>query len=206
MSANKKNSSYKSHKLNKSSKLFFSLLLFSILIIVLAFSMISCQKEEVPKYNIVVLEQKDNTNIPDETTQANITETNQTSITQIIPDQSGEPEIKQNETRNESINEAINKTVAQGQGQGQEQISARASAVEFYFLLKGKSYFKYTLKETELKAFNLSGTIIRIVPIFIADEGAVFRVDDYTTRAVGEKEWFSTPEFEIYVNAIYYRR
>ena len=204
MSANNKNRSHKNHKLNKSSKLFFSLLLYSILIIVLAFSMIYCQKEEVPKYNIVVLEQKDKTNIPDETTLANITETNQTSITQIIPDQSGEREIKQNETRNESINETINKTVAQGQGQ--EQIPARASAVEFYFLLKGKSYFKYTLKETELKAFNLSGTIIKIIPVFIANDSVVFKVDDYPTGAVGEREWYSTPGFEIYVNAIYYRR
>jgi len=204
MSANNKNRSHKSHKLNKSSKLFFSLLLFSILIIVLAFSMISCQKEELPKYNIIVLEQKDNTNIPDETAPANITETNQTSITQIIPDQSGEYEIKQNETISETINEIINETVKEEQGQ--EQIPARASAVEFYFLLKGKSYFKYTLKETELKAFNLSGTIIRIVPIFIANDSVVFKVDDYPTRAVGEREWFSTPYFELYVNAIYYRR
>jgi len=200
MSANNKNRSHKSHKLNKSSKLFFSLLLFSILIIVLAFSMISCQKEEVPRYNIVVLEQKDKTNIPDETTPANITETNQTSVASIISNQSGEPEV----IRNETINETINKTFEEEQVQ--EQIPARANAVDFYFLLKGKSYFKYTLKETELKAFNLSGTIIRIIPIFIANDSVVFKVDDYPTRAVGEREWFSTPYFEIYVNAIYYRR
>lgn len=165
------------------------------MILVFAFSMTSCKKEEVPKYNIVVLEQKDKTNIPDESILINTTETNQTSITQIIPDQSGEPEIKQNETINETVKEE----------QGQEQIPARASAVEFYFLLKGKSYFKYTLKETELKAFNLSGTIIKIIPIFIANDSAVFRVDDYTTGAVGEREWYSTPDFEIYVSDIYFR-
>jgi hypothetical protein len=197
MSANNK-----TNKINKTSEWCFAILI--IILIFLAFFLISCQKEEIPRYNIIVLEQKDNTNIPDETTMANITETNQTSITQIIPDLSGEREIILNETINETINEIINETVKEEQGQ--EQIPARASAVEFYFLLKGKSYFKYALKETELKTFNLSGTIIRIVPIFIANDSVVFKVDDYPTGAIGEREWYSTPGFEIYVNAIYYRR
>jgi hypothetical protein len=201
MSANNK-----TNKINKTSEWFFAILI--IILVFLGFFLTSCQKEEPLRYSIIVLEQKDNTDIPDESAVVNITETNQTSVASIIPNQSEEREIIQNETVNESINETINEIINETvkEEQGQEQIPARANAVEFYFLLKGKSYFKYTLKEHELKAFDMSGTIIRIVPIFIANDSVVFKVDNYPTSAIGEKEWYSTPGFEIYVNYIYYRR
>lgn len=177
---------------------FVVLSIITVILIPLAFLMASCQKQEAPRYSIVVLEEKEKTNVSDEDIIINIPEENQTPIDVLIgSNQSGEPEIKENKTINKTTNEVIKEE--------QEQIPARANAVEFYFLLKGKSYFRYILKETELKTFNMSGTIISIVPIFIANDSVVFRIDDYTTGAVGYKEWFSTPGFEIYVSDIYFR-
>jgi hypothetical protein len=177
MSANNK-----TDKIRKTSELGFSLL--TILIIFLALALSSCQKQEPNRYSIIVQEEKDTADIPEESIEVNITETNQTSIISIIPNQSEEPEVTQNET----------------------QIPERANAVEFYFLLKGKSYFRHILKETELKAFDLSGTIVRIEPIFIANDSVVFKIDNYPTNAIREREWYSAPNFEIYVSNIYYRR
>jgi hypothetical protein len=84
-------------------------------------------------------------------------------------------------------------------------VPARVSEVEFYFLLTGKSYFKATQKENQAKTYNLSGELITINPIFISQDEVKFQINDYTTKALAEKEWGTTPEFEVFVNAIYYR-
>ena len=88
----------------------------------------------------------------------------------------------------------------------EEQIPARVSEVEFYFLLKGKSYFKHILKESQEKTYNISGYIVTIEPIFIGQDEVKFRINNYTTRALSEKDSDATPEFEIIVKDIYYRR
>ncbi len=95
-----------------------------------------------------------------------------------------------------SINNTINNT---------SQLQ-RASEVEFYFLLKGKSYFKHILREGEEKAYNLSGFIVVIQPIIITADKVKFRINNYTTSALTKDEWESFPDFEIFVSAIYYRR
>jgi hypothetical protein len=186
---------------NKISKIsgWFMLLLIIILTLT-AFSLISCQKQETPKYSIIVLDEEDskeNTGLPDERPVINIPETNQTPIELIIPNQPEDIEKIENDSEKETDKIA--------EGQEQQQAPERANAVDFYFLLKGKSYFRYTLYEGQAQAFNMSNTIIRIVPLFIVNDSVIFRVDDYTTGAVRYKDWFSTPGFEIYVTDIYYR-
>jgi hypothetical protein len=193
MSANNKTG-----KIHKTSE--WIRLLRLLLIILITFSavlLISCHKGETPKYSVIVLDEKNNANITNENIVVNIPETNNTSNISVIHT------IISNKTEEQET--ILNKTITETK-QEQEQIPARANEVDFYFLLKGKSYFRYTLKEHELKAFNMSGTIIRIVPIFIANDSVIFKVDEYTTQAVGYKEWFTMPGFEIYVNDIYYRR
>jgi len=87
-----------------------------------------------------------------------------------------------------------------------EPTSVRASEVEFYFLLKGKAYFKHTIKEEESKSYNITGYLVTITPIIITSDSVKFRINNYTTKALGEDESDSTPEFEIIVSNIYYRR
>lgn len=193
MSANNK-----TDKINKTSEC-----IRLLLVILIAFSavlLIACHKEETPRYSVIVLDEKDNVNVLNEDIVVNIPETNNTpdlSVNTIISDNSEEQETIANETINEPEQEPK---------QEQEQTSERTNAVDFYFLLKGKSYFRYFLYEGQLQAFNMSNTIIRITPIFIANDSVIFRVDDYTTGAVKEKEWFTTPGFEIYISDIYFRR
>ena len=88
----------------------------------------------------------------------------------------------------------------------EEQVPARVSEVEFYFLLKGKSYFKHILKENQEKTYNISGYLVTIEPIFIGRDEVKFMINNYTTRALSEKDSDATPEFEIIVKDIYYRR
>lgn len=177
----------------------FSLASLIIILILILFSILlaSCQKQNQTRYGIVVLEQKDNVSVPDETPAVSIIETNRTSIISIIPEQPEEPEVTQNETQ---ITEIIEEE------QGQERTTTGTNAVEFYFLLRQKAYFRYLLKENEPKEFDLYGTIVRIEPIFIANDSAVFKIDNYPTNAIREREWYSAPNFEIYVSRIYYRR
>ncbi|MBW2991074.1 hypothetical protein KY348_05220 [Candidatus Woesearchaeota archaeon] len=88
----------------------------------------------------------------------------------------------------------------------EEQIPARVSEVEFYFLLKKKAYFKHILKENEKKTYNVSGFIVSIEPIFIAQNEVKFKINNFTTKALEEKDSDSTQEFEIIVKDIYYRQ
>jgi hypothetical protein len=81
----------------------------------------------------------------------------------------------------------------------------RSSEVEFYFLLTGKFYFKAIQKENEAKAYNASGELVTVQPIFISKDKVIFKVNNYTTKAIAEKEWGAAPDSEIFVNAIYYR-
>jgi len=202
MSANNKTDMI--NKIKRASE--FGFVIGTIILIFLALFLVSCQKQEPTKYSITVFEEKDVTDASDERAAVNITETNETSISLIIygqPENLEALEIRENETINSTINNTVNEIVGE---QGQEQITTRANAVEFYFLLKQKAYFRYLLRENELKSFDLSGAIIRIEPIFIANDSAVFKVDNYPTHAIGEREWYSAPNFEIYVSNIYYRR
>ena len=81
----------------------------------------------------------------------------------------------------------------------------RFSEVEFYFLLTGKFYFKAIQKENEVKTYNASDEMITVQPIFISKDRVIFKVNNYTTKAIAEKEWGTAPGSEIFVNAIYYR-
>lgn len=85
-----------------------------------------------------------------------------------------------------------------------EQPYVRTNAVEFYFLLKEKSYFKDILKEQQKKTYNLSGSLVTIEPIIITSSSAKFLINTYTTKALHKYEWGSDDDFEIYVNEIYY--
>lgn len=81
----------------------------------------------------------------------------------------------------------------------------RVSQVEFYFLLKGKSYFKHTLKEHEKRIYNISGYIVSIEPVIITQDSVKFQVNDFTTKALEKKDFDGSQEFEIFVSYIYYR-
>ena len=86
-----------------------------------------------------------------------------------------------------------------------EESKTRASEVDFYFLLKGKSYFRHTLKENQIKTYNMSGILVTIEPIIITPNSVKFRINNYTTKALQEDDSDSTQEFEIIVSDIYYR-
>ena len=91
------------------------------------------------------------------------------------------------------------------EGQAEEQTPTRVSEVEFYFLLKGKSYFRDILKENQIKTYNMSGYIVSIEPIIITSDSVKFQINNFTTKALEEKDSDSTKEFEIIVKDIYYR-
>jgi hypothetical protein len=107
---------------------------------------------------------------------------------------------------NKDINASTNES-EQEAGQPALNISSpRVSEVEFYFLLKNISYFKHILKEEQTGTYNLSGNLITIQPLFIAKDSVIFKINNYTTKALKEEEWGSMPDFEIFVKAIYYRQ
>lgn len=82
---------------------------------------------------------------------------------------------------------------------------AGESEVDFYFLLKGRSYFRHILRESQLGTYNLSGIIVTIEPIIITSDSVRFRINNYTTKALQEDDSDCTQEFEIIVSDIYYR-
>ena len=118
-----------------------------------------------------------------------------------------------NQTKNTSedgtaivLNES--KTINLSEEQPEEEsepTSARTSEVEFYFLLKGKAYFRHVLKEEESKTYNMTGYLVTITPIIITQDSVKFLINNFTTKSLAEDESDSTPEFEIIVSNIYYR-
>ena len=177
---------------------FATLTIFIIFIIICAFLICSCYakpKQATPSFIINLTEQGNTVTV----NKAN--ENNTVSITNTTA-----PNIIANITANSTANETT-ATGAEEQNAGQEptgQTYLRANAVEFYFLLKGKSYFKSILKEQQKKIYNLSGSLVTIQPIIITNDSAKFMVNNYTTKALHKHEWGSGDDFEIYVNEIYY--
>jgi|GEM_PF-6184792 len=88
----------------------------------------------------------------------------------------------------------------------QNQTFQRKSQVDFYFLLQGKAYLRDILAEQQEKIYNISSAVVTVQPIFISADKVIFQVNNYTTRALAEREWGSFKDFEIYVSSIYYRR
>lgn len=88
----------------------------------------------------------------------------------------------------------------------EEQVSIRVSEVDFYFLLKGKSYFRHILKENQVRTYNMSGYLVTIEPMIITSDRVKFRINNYTTKALQEDDSDSAQDFEIIVSNIYYRR
>jgi hypothetical protein len=86
-----------------------------------------------------------------------------------------------------------------------EQAPLKASEVEFYFLLKGKAYFKHTLREEQNRTYNLSGYLVNIEPLIITRDSVKFRINNYTLKTLAKDEWGSDDDFEIFVSDIYYR-
>jgi hypothetical protein len=113
---------------------------------------------------------------------------------------------QENKTTNITANKTEEKEAEKQKTQEatQEQPYVRANAVEFYFLLKEKSYFKDILKEQQKKTYNLPDSLVTIEPIIITSDSAKFMVNNYTTKALHKHEWGSDDDFEIYVNEIYY--
>jgi len=72
-------------------------------------------------------------------------------------------------------------------------------------LLKKKSFFRHMLKEQQSWTYNMSGFIVTIQPIIITQDSVKFRINDFTTKELREKDSDSTDEFEIIVKDIYYR-
>jgi hypothetical protein len=114
--------------------------------------------------------------------------------------------VQENKTTNLTANKTEEKEAEKQKTEEatQEQPFVRTNAVEFYFLLKEKSYFKDILKEQQKKIYNLSGSLVTIEPIIITSDSAKFLVNNYTTKALHNHEWGSDDDFEIYVNEIYY--
>jgi hypothetical protein len=85
-----------------------------------------------------------------------------------------------------------------------EQATSRPNGVEFYFLLRGKTYFKDILREQQARTYNLSGSLITIKPIIITNDSVKFMVNNYSVKALHQYEWGSDDNFDIYVNEIYF--
>ncbi len=133
---------------------------------------------------------------------------------------SGEASIVLNQNLVLSSNQTSNETRKQDWNQSQDNVtgqdntnetfqdskmSALRSTVEFYFLLKRKSYFRHILGEGEQRTYNMSGHLVTIKPIIIASEEVKFRINNYTTKTLREDDYDGTQEFEIIVKDIYYR-
>jgi hypothetical protein len=108
------------------------------------------------------------------------------------------------------ITENADEQQATEESQPEPSIPARANQVEFYFLLKQKTYFQDTLREQQAKLYNVAGQSISIKPVIITNESVIFTIDDYTTKyttkALNKHDSDSNDVFEIYVKEIYYRR
>ncbi len=169
--------------------------------------MASCKpKEQGPPAKVITLGLVDNGS--DE--QGEPSESGGIVIT--LGNQSGEGHVitlkvenKTNETNTTNTINTTNTTVETNETLENIE-NTRSSAVEFYFLLKGKSYFQSFLKEYQVKTYNMSGQLITIESIIITEDSAKFRIDNFTTKSLGEKDSDATPEFEIIVKDIYYRR
>jgi len=174
--------------------LHFFLLLITFLLFMLLFLATSCTRYEQNKLNQDIAPQLNNT------ADNNIIITLDTNKT-ITLDQnaSGLQQEQEKEQAPEELSE-------QTQEQTQALTTPRVSEVDFYFLLKGKAYFRATLKEQESKTYNVSGYLVTISPVFISSDRAKFQINNYTTKALSEEEWDSTSEFEILLKNIYYRR
>jgi len=194
--------------LHKSLGLFFAIITFSLYLLALT----SCTTQETtPKGPPIYLNNSQdvlNTSIvlnksdfviilpSDDTTDAllinsaNAADMNITDITDII---------------NQSINASKNEPEQKTEQETLELSSQRASEVEFYFLLKNVSYFRHMLKEHQEKTYNLSGTLVTIQPVFISEDSVIFKINNFTTKALKEEDWASEPDFEIFVKDIYYR-
>jgi hypothetical protein len=168
----------------KNQATLFSFATLIILIIICALLISSCYakpKQGTPSF-IINLTEQGSAIVLNQTNQ-----TNESKMT-IAP--------QENKTTNITANKTEEAT--------QEQPYVRANAVEFYFLLKEKSYFKDILKEQQKKTYNLSGSLVTIEPIIITSDSAKFMVNNYTTKALHKYEWGSDDDFETYVNEIYY--
>lgn len=178
-------------------------ILFSLIILVLLIILISCSyqpgQKGKPAYSINLSER----NAADIVITLN--DTNDKSMVIVLDNNKiiDVAEIGKREQINDQQEEQ--EGPEEQENQEEQQVNTRISEVEFYFLLKGKSYFKHILKENQEKTYNLSGYLVTIEPIIITSDRVKFRINNYTTRALAEDDFDSTDTFEIIVKDIYYR-
>jgi len=131
---------------------------------------------------------------------------NNTSITRNDTEEKAMVVTRVNITGNKSAEQLGEQEEVKHEEQLEEQTLIRASEVEFYFLLKKKSYFRDILEEEQRKTYNISGYPVSIEPIIITQDSVKLRINNYTTKALQEDDSDSTQEFEIIIKDIYYRR
>ncbi|MBU1198585.1 MAG: hypothetical protein KKF46_04850 [Nanoarchaeota archaeon] len=189
----------------KNKNIIFAVFLLIVLVVFL-FSVCSCtRKAGEPAYEINISEEGqgvvitlDNTN---ESGVVIVLDKNITSVPVVLSD---EAEEKEEPTETEVSEQSAEQTMPEEQSETATE-PKRQSEVEFYFLLKGRSYFQHILKENQIKIYIVSGRQIQIQPIIITQNNVKFRINDFTTKTLAEGESDSTQEFEIFVKDIYYR-
>lgn len=164
-----------------------NMLIISILIILLGM-LTSClyfkEQEEEPGYKVNLSEEEEGVVIT-------LNETEEEGVV-IVLDEDKEVNVSEKE-------------LEEKEEKPEEQMPTRVSEVEFYFLLKGKSYFRAVLKENQMKIYNISGVLVTIEPIIITSDSVKFQINNFTTKALEEDDSDSTSEFEIIISDIYYR-
>jgi hypothetical protein len=101
---------------------------------------------------------------------------------------------------------ALDAPVANKTDKPRDYTPARSSVVEFYLLVKDRAYIQHLLPEEKVGYYNFTGRVMTVQPLIITSSSVLFKVDDYTTKALSEGQSDSHGDFEIIVSHIYYRR
>lgn len=172
---------------NKFNKLFLASILV-ILIIMLTSYLYFKEQEEKPGYKI------------------NLSEEEKGIVIILNKTEDGGVVIVLDTDKEVNVSEELEEKEEEQEEKAEEKMPTRVSEVDFYFLLKGKSYFRHILKENQVRTYNMSGYLVTIEPIIITSDRVKFRINNYTTKALKEDDSDSTQDFEIIVSNIYYRR
>jgi hypothetical protein len=185
--------------MNEKNKIKIGLVILCMLMLAIAFSMVSCSKSnnEEGKEQVAVEE----------------TEKGRVEINPIPQEQ---PEASQAAEEQQTETLPAEEESSEQPATGTEDIStARPSEVEFYLLFKRSSFVKRTIAEEQSRTYDLAGDestgssegfTVTVTPLIITQDSVKFKINNYTTKALMEHESDGTSEFEIFVNNIYYRR